>query len=106
MTASDIARFQACYGTHTQVTPVKVNGGASGQQSGEAALDIETVIGFAPDLRVLLYQMPQLDTTDVYKGFSEAIAQNTAQVSSPVRSCRALLISRNGRSSPAWMTGP
>jgi hypothetical protein len=80
VTATDLATFQACYGTHAQVIQMKVDGGASGQQSGEAALDIETVIGFAPGSRVLVYQMPQLDTTDVYDSFTEAIGQNRAQV--------------------------
>jgi subtilase family serine protease len=80
VTASDIATFQACYGTHTRVTPVRVNGGSGAQQSGEAALDIETVIGFSPGSRVLVYQMPQLDTSDVYDSFTRAIGQNRAQV--------------------------
>src|SRR5690349_15435700 len=39
---SDIATYQACYGTHVPVSYVPVDGGAgSGPGSGEAALDIE-----------------------------------------------------------------
>jgi subtilase family serine protease len=80
VTDSDIAAFQSCYGTHTHVVQVRVNGGSNSQQSGEAALDIETVIGFSPRARVLDYVMPQLDAPDVYDSFSEAIGQNRAQV--------------------------
>jgi subtilase family serine protease len=79
VTPADIATFQACYGTHTRVIPVKVNGGSNAQQSGEAALDIETVIGFAPRSQLLVYLMPQLDTTDVYDSFSKVVSQNRAQ---------------------------
>lgn len=57
---SDIAAYQQCYGTHTSVSYVRVDGGATGAPagSGEAALDIEQVIGLAPRARLLVYQAP------------------------------------------------
>ncbi len=59
----DIATYQQCYGTTTQVTPVNVDGGPGNDISGstddgEAALDIEQVIGLAPRASVLVYQAP------------------------------------------------
>jgi subtilase family serine protease len=54
---SDIAAFQACYGTHSQVTSVPISGGmppAVGE--GEASLDIETIIGLAPGANIDVYE--------------------------------------------------
>ena len=46
---SDIAAYQRCYGTVADVRYIKVDSGAgAGPGGGEAALDIEDVIGFAP----------------------------------------------------------
>jgi hypothetical protein len=57
--ASDIAAYQSCYGTHATVSTVPVDGGAGGGPgSGEAALDIENLIGLAPRADVLVYQGP------------------------------------------------
>jgi subtilase family serine protease len=57
---SDIATYQACYGTNVPVTPVNVDGGPGPYlgHDGEAALDIEQVIGLAPAASVLVYQAP------------------------------------------------
>jgi subtilase family serine protease len=54
-TASDIAQYASCYGTSGAVTDVEVDGGASGIQQGESALDIETVLGLAPHANVRVY---------------------------------------------------
>jgi subtilase family serine protease len=54
-TASDIAQYASCYGTSGTVTDVEVDGGASGSQEGESALDIETVLGLAPHANVRVY---------------------------------------------------
>jgi subtilase family serine protease len=60
---SDIAAYKACYGISTSVSYTKVDGGAgSGAGSGEAALDIEDVIGLAPDAAVDVYQAPNSNT--------------------------------------------
>jgi subtilase family serine protease len=51
--SSDIAAYQACYGTNATVNYIDVDGGAgSGAGSGEAALDIEDVIGLAPEATI------------------------------------------------------
>ena len=51
-TPSDIAAYQTCYSTTAQVNLITVDGASTGgSQSGEAALDIEDVIGLAPPPR-------------------------------------------------------
>ncbi|HLI43581.1 MAG TPA: protease pro-enzyme activation domain-containing protein [Acidimicrobiales bacterium] len=58
---SDVSSYETCYGIHTQVSYVKVDGGprpATGPGSGETALDIEDVAGLAPAARVIVYQAP------------------------------------------------
>ena len=46
---SDIAAYQSCYGTSATVNYIPVDGGAgSGPGAGEAAADIEDIIGLAP----------------------------------------------------------
>ena len=56
-----------------------VDGGASGTQSGEAALDIENVIGLAPQANVLVYEGPN-SGSGPYDTFSSIINQHLAQV--------------------------
>jgi len=56
---SDIASYESCYGISTKVNYVEVDGGSgSGAGSGEAALDIEQIIGFAPKVHLIVYQGP------------------------------------------------
>ena len=57
---SDIASYQSCYGTSATVTPIDVDGGPEPSEEGdpEAALDIEQIIGLAPQAHVLVYQGP------------------------------------------------
>ncbi len=56
---SDIATYQSCYGTSTTVKYIQVDGGAgSGPGSGEAAADIEDIIGLAPKATIDVYQAP------------------------------------------------
>jgi hypothetical protein len=81
----DIAAFQACDGTHAPVSYIHVDGGAgTGAGSDEAAFDIETVIGFAPRARVLVYQGPNsnsgLPGSGPYDLFSAIVNQDLAQV--------------------------
>ena len=61
---SDIAAYENCYGVSTSVSYVKVDGGAgSGAGAGgEAALDIEDVLGLAPDVAIDVYQGPNSST--------------------------------------------
>ena len=78
-TASDISAYQACFGTHVPVSTVKVDGGATGSQSGEAALDIEAVAGLAPSSSITVYSGPNTVTgpIDTYAAIINARAGTT-----------------------------
>jgi subtilase family serine protease len=79
--ASDIAAFQSCYGLHTTVNYIPVDGGPpSGFGSGEAALDIEDVAGFAPDATIDVYQEPNGGQTDVYDLYRAIVDADADQV--------------------------
>lgn len=82
---SDIAAFQKCMGTDTSVTYVTVDGGAGkGEGSGEAALDLEQLISYAPDAHILVYQGPNSNGDNPgsgpYDTFAKLISQDKAQV--------------------------
>jgi subtilase family serine protease len=93
---SDIAAYQACFGTSASVRYIPVDGGAgSGTGSGEAALDIETAIGLAPKASFLVYQAPNSNSSGPGAGpydlFSEIISEDKAQViSASWGQCEAL----------------
>ena len=57
-TPSDIAAYQSCYGTDASISTVDVDGGATGTQEGEAALDIEVVAGLAPLSSITVFSGP------------------------------------------------
>src|ERR1700729_1777311 len=57
-TSSDIKQYQKCYGTQAVITTTPVDGGPINPQIGEAALDIEDVIGLAPKAAINVYQGP------------------------------------------------
>jgi hypothetical protein len=78
--ASDVATYQSCYQTATPVTNVAVDGGAgTGSGSGEAALDIEDLIGLAPNASILVYEGPNSSNgpIDTYRAI---VTQNRAKV--------------------------
>ena len=82
---TDIAAYQACYGTHASISYVKVDGGAgTGAGSSEAALDIENLVGLAPDANVLVYQGPNSNSgapgAGPFDTFNAIINQDRAQV--------------------------
>ena len=82
---ADIAAYQSCYGTHATISYVPVDEGAgTGPGSGEAALDIENLIGLAPNVNVLVYQGPNSNSgspgSGPYDTFSAIINQNRARV--------------------------
>jgi subtilase family serine protease len=84
-TSSDIAAYQSCYGTHATISYVPVDSGAgTGPGSGEAALDIENLIGLAPAVNVLVYQGPNSNSgapgSGPYDTFSTIINQDRASV--------------------------
>jgi subtilase family serine protease len=77
---SDISAFQTCYGTSATVSYEEVDGGAgSGAGSGEAALDIETVIAAAPDASELVYQAPNTGA-DALDEWTAIISQDKASI--------------------------
>ncbi len=77
---SDIAAYQACYGTSATVNYITVDGGAgSGAGQGEAALDIEDVIGLAPKATVDVYRAPNSDT-GLIDEYTKMVTDDTAQV--------------------------
>lgn len=55
----DISAYESCYGIHTRVNKVNVNGGSgTGPGQGEAALDIELTASLAPDSIIDVYEAP------------------------------------------------
>jgi hypothetical protein len=82
---SDIAAYESCYATHTPVSYIPIDGGVgSGPGTGEAALDIENVIGLAPDANLLVYQGPNSGSgapgSGPYDTFSAIVNQDRASV--------------------------
>ncbi|MGA9860459.1 MAG: protease pro-enzyme activation domain-containing protein [Solirubrobacteraceae bacterium] len=82
---SDIGAYESCYGLHTHISYVSVDGGAgTGPGSGEAALDIENLIGLAPNANVIVYQGPNSASgspgSGPYDTFSQIINQDRARV--------------------------
>jgi kumamolisin len=77
---SDIAAYQSCYGTSAPVSYVKVDSfSGTGAGSGEAALDIEDVIGLAPRASFLVYQGPNTNA-GVIDTYNAIISQDQAKV--------------------------
>lgn len=78
---TDIAAYQSCYATDTSVAGVAVDGGPSGTDagSGEAALDIEDVIGLAPRAKILVYDAPN-DSQGIYDDYDAIVSADVASV--------------------------
>jgi subtilase family serine protease len=77
---NDIAAFDACYGVSTMPSNVTVDDGAgSGAGAGEAALDIENVIGLAPHAKIDVYEGPN-SGDGPYDVMNTIISQRAAQV--------------------------
>ncbi|HLH47679.1 MAG TPA: putative Ig domain-containing protein, partial [Acidimicrobiales bacterium] len=77
---SDISAYQSCYKTSATVKYLKEDGGAgSGHGEGEAALDIEDVIGLAPDATIDVYQAPNTDT-GLIDDYTAIVDNDSAQV--------------------------
>ena len=78
-TQSDINTYEACYGINVPVSTVAVDGGATGSQFGEAALDIEVIAGLAPSSSISVYSAPNGGSgpIDVY---SRMVSDDTAKV--------------------------
>lgn len=79
----DVDTYQQCYGTDVEVARVDVNGGPGPESSddGEAALDVEQLIGLAPEARIVVYQAPNSGADEVAI-FAEWVQRNVAKVMS------------------------
>jgi subtilase family serine protease len=78
--ASDIDAYQACMGTNTSVTTETVDGGAgTGAGSGEAATDVEDLVGLAPKASIRVYEGPQTGL-GAYDTYSQIVSDDAAQV--------------------------
>lgn len=94
---TDIATYQTCYGTTVPITNVEVDGASatctspcSPDGDGEAALDIEQVIGLAPQANVLVYEAPST-LNGIVDLFSAIVSQDKAQeISSSFGTCESV----------------
>ena len=78
--AMDVATYQACYGTNTTVTNIAVDHGAGeGTGSGEATLDIEDVLGLAPESHIDVYEAPNTSRGSI-DNWRRIATDDTAQV--------------------------
>ena len=78
-TPSDVQSYQSCYGLSVPVSTVSVDGGATGNQSGEAALDIEMVAGLAPSSSITVYSGPDFGPGPI-DTYSAMVNDNPAPV--------------------------
>jgi hypothetical protein len=77
----DINNYKRCYGIHTAITYRKVDGGAgSGPGSGEAALDIEDIIGLAPSVALDVYRGPNGGDKDIFDTYHAIVRADKDQV--------------------------
>jgi subtilase family serine protease len=79
----DIDAYKACYGVHTTVNYIVADapGPAAGPGSGEAALDIENVIGLAPRATIDVYQgVSSPGSSDIYNVYSDIVTTDIDQV--------------------------
>jgi subtilase family serine protease len=76
---TDVATYQACYGTSASVSNVDIAGGPGpfAGDDGESALDIEQAIGLAPKANILVYEGPNTATVQI---ISTIVSQNLAKV--------------------------
>jgi subtilase family serine protease len=78
---SDISAYEKCYGVDTTVNYDEVDGGAgAGPGDGEAALDIENIIGLSPDVTVDVYQGPNNSDVNTYDIYDAIISADQDQV--------------------------
>jgi hypothetical protein len=75
----DIAAFQSCYRTSTDIKVVAVDGGDPARAGGETEGDIETVLSLAPDVNILVYEAPNSGTGPLDE-YNAIVAQDLAKV--------------------------
>jgi Pro-kumamolisin, activation domain/Subtilase family len=80
---ADIETFQACYGTQVEVDTETIGKGPGpyAGEDGEAALDIEQLIGLAPGARIVVYQAKNEGDNEA-KILSAYVSQDIAKVMS------------------------
>ena len=78
--ATDLAAFQACYGTSAQVSlqPL-IDGGGTPTDTAETAVDVQNVIALAPQAKVEVYEGPNT-LSGRYDTLARIVQDNTAQV--------------------------
>ena len=77
---SDISAYQTCMGTDATLELETVAGGAgSGPGSGEAATDIEDLIGLAPRATIRVYEGPSTGN-GAYETYAAIVSDDAAQV--------------------------
>src|SRR5882757_7119492 len=79
----DIEDFQTCYGTHTSVEAVEVGKGPGPYkgEDGEAAMDIENLVGLAPEAHIVVYQAKNEGDAEI-KILTQYVTENRAKVMS------------------------
>ena len=78
--AADVSAYQSCYGTSANVLTEAIDGGAgAGPGSGEAAMDIEDVIGLAPRATIRVYEGPRTGA-GAYDTYSRIVSDDAASV--------------------------
>jgi subtilase family serine protease len=75
---SDVAAFQACYGTAAPVSFVKVGKPDPLGDDEEAALDVDQIIGLAPAASLIVYESGD-STVDGVRLYNKIISQNKAK---------------------------
>ena len=85
--SGDVAAYQSCFGTSATVTNKLVSGGTTDSSGDiEVELDIEDVIGLAPQAHVLVYEGP--NGSGIYSTYAQIANDNLAKVvSSSWTSC-------------------
>jgi subtilase family serine protease len=77
---ADIAAYQSCFATTTPVSTVNVDGGPLAHSGvGEADVDIEQVLSFAPATHIVVYEGPNTDSGG-YDTYNSIVAQDVAKV--------------------------
>ncbi len=77
---TDIQGYESCYGVNASVSTVAVDGGPTGPQHGEAALDIEVVAGLAPFSSIVVYAGPNDGGAGPLDTYSKMINDDSARV--------------------------
>ncbi|HEU5003864.1 MAG TPA: putative Ig domain-containing protein [Actinomycetota bacterium] len=77
---TDISTFQTCFGTATSISVTQVDGG-SGSSPGtvESTLDIEDVIGLAPQAAIKVYEGVNTGQ-GIYNVYSKIVSDDTSKV--------------------------